>query len=155
EVLRWQPEHLSAYALTLEPATPFGRRPPPELPDEDLQVAQFDALVERATQAGLERYEISNFARPGRRSRHNLGYWRLEDCLGLGPAPHGARGAVRYWTQRSEPRWRSAVLAGGWAIEGWERLSPRQIAAERIVLGLRVTDGVPVAWLERHLGDGG
>ncbi len=151
--LGWAPEHLSAYALTLEPATPFGRRPPAGLPDEDLHVAQFDALVERAARAGLERYEVSNFARPGRRSRHNLGYWRREDYLGLGPGAHGALGAVRYWTQRSEPRWRAAVLAGGWGIESWEQLTERQVAAERIVLGLRVAEGVPVAWLERHLAE--
>ena len=96
EVLAWAPDHLSAYALTLEPATPFGRRPPAGLPDEDLQVAQFETLVERTRHAGLERYEVSNFARPGRRSRHNLGYWRREDYVGLGPGAHGALGAVRY-----------------------------------------------------------
>ena len=124
----WAPDHLSAYALTLEPATPFGRRPPAGIPDEDLQVAQFDALVERAAAAGLARYEISNFARPGRRSRHNLGYWHRADYVGLGPGAHGAFGALRYWTQRSEPRWRAAVLAGSWGIEGWERLSARQVA---------------------------
>ena len=92
--LAWDPDHLSAYALTLEPATPFGRRPPAGLPDEDLQVAQFDTLVERAARAGLERYEVSNFARPGRRSRHNLGYWRRRDYIGLGPGAHGAFGAA-------------------------------------------------------------
>lgn len=153
EALAWAPEHLSAYALTLEPATPFGRRPPTGLPDEDLQVAQFDALVERTARAGLERYEVSNFARPGRRSRHNLGYWRREDYIGLGPGAHGAFGPFRYWTQRSEPRWRAAVLAGGWGIESWERLSERQVAAERIVLGLRLVEGIPVEWLARHLAD--
>jgi oxygen-independent coproporphyrinogen-3 oxidase len=149
--LAWGPDHLSAYALTLEPATPFGRRPPAGLPDEDLQVAQFDALVERAARAGLERYEVSNFARPGRRSRHNLGYWHRRDYLGLGPGAHGGLGAVRYWTRRSEPRWRAAVLGGEWGIESWERLSERQIAGERLVLGLRLADGVPLEWLERHL----
>jgi putative oxygen-independent coproporphyrinogen III oxidase len=153
EVLAWAPEHLSAYVLTLEPATPFGRRPPTGLPDEDLQVAQFDALVERTARAGLERYEVSNFARRGRRSRHNLGYWRREDYIGLGPGAHGAFGPLRYWTQRSEPRWRAAVLAGGWGIQGWERLSERQVAAERIVLGLRLVEGIPVEWLARHLAD--
>ena len=151
EALAWGPDHLSAYALTLEPATPFGRRPPAGLPEEDLQVALFEVLVERAARAGLARYEISNFARPGRRSRHNLGYWHREEYLGLGPGAHGALGAVRYWTQRSEPRWRAAALAGRWAIDGWERLSERQVAAERIVLGLRLAEGIPVQWLERHL----
>jgi putative oxygen-independent coproporphyrinogen III oxidase len=153
-VLAWDPEHLSAYALTLEPATPFGRRPPEGLPDEDLHVAQFDALVERAARAGLERYEISNFAKAGRRSRHNLGYWRRRDYVGVGPGAHGAFGALRYWTQRAEPRWRAAVLAGGWAIEGWERLSARRVAAERLVLGLRLAEGVPRESLERHLAEG-
>ena len=149
--LAWDPDHLSAYALTLEPATPFGRRPPAGLPDEDLQVAQFDALVERAARAGLVRYEISNFAKPGRRSRHNLGYWHRRDYLGLGPGAHGGLGAIRYWTRRSEPRWRAAVLAGEWGIESWERLSARQVAGERLVLGLRLAEGVPLEWLERHL----
>jgi oxygen-independent coproporphyrinogen-3 oxidase len=153
ETLAWGPDHLSAYALTLEPRTPFGRRPPAGLPDEDLQVAQFETLIERTERAGLERYEVSNFARPGRRSRHNLGYWRREDYVGLGPGAHGALGAVRYATQRSEPRWRAAVLAGDWAVESWERLTERQMAAERIVLGLRLADGIPVAWLDEHLAD--
>jgi oxygen-independent coproporphyrinogen-3 oxidase len=154
EALAWAPDHLSAYALTLEAATPFGRRPPAGIPDEDLQVAQFDALVERAAAAGLPRYEISNFAKPGRRSRHNLGYWHRADYVGLGPGAHGAFGALRYWTQRSEPRWRAAALAGAWGIEGWERLSPRQVMAERLVLGLRLADGVPREWLDQHLAAG-
>jgi oxygen-independent coproporphyrinogen-3 oxidase len=149
--LAWAPDHLSAYALTLEPATPFGRHPPAGLPDEDVQVAQFDALLERAGRAGLERYEVSNFAKPGRRSRHNLGYWHRADYLGLGPGAHGALGAIRYWTRRSEPRWRAALLAGDWGIEGWERLTERQVAGERLVLGLRLAEGVPLEWLERHL----
>jgi oxygen-independent coproporphyrinogen-3 oxidase len=152
--LAWDPDHLSAYALTLEPATPFGRRVPAGLPDEDAQVAQFDTLVERAARAGLARYEISNFAKPGRRSRHNLGYWRRRDYLGLGPGAHGALGALRYWTRRSEPRWRAATLAGEWGIDGWERLSARQVAGERLVLGLRLTEGVPLEELEAHCGAG-
>ena len=117
-------------------------------------MAQFETLVERAARAGLARYEISNFARPGRRSRHNLGYWRREDYVGLGPGAHGAVGPIRYWTRRSEPRWRAAALAGSWTLEGWERLSDAQIRAERLVLGLRLADGVPLEWLERHLAAG-
>jgi oxygen-independent coproporphyrinogen-3 oxidase len=151
EVLATGLEHLSAYALTLEPATPFGRRPPAGLPDEDLAVAQFEALCDRAARAGLERYEVSNFARPGHRSRHNLLYWRREDYVGLGPGAHGGLGALRYANERSQTRWRAAVLAGRWPIERWEHLSPRQVAAERIVLGLRLAEGVPRAWVDRHL----
>jgi len=153
EVLAWGPEHLSAYALTLEPATPFGRRAPAGLPDEDLQIALFEALVERTARAGLARYEVSNFARPGYRSRHNLLYWRRADYLGLGPGAHGAIGALRYVNDRSEPRWRRAVLAGDWPIAAVERLTPRQVAGERLVLGLRLAEGVPQEWLDRHLRD--
>jgi oxygen-independent coproporphyrinogen-3 oxidase len=153
EVLGWAPEHLSAYALTLEAATPFGRRPPDGLPDEDLQVALFEALGERTARAGLARYEVSNFARPGFRSRHNLLYWHRQDYLGLGPGAHGGLGAFRYVNERSEPRWRAAVLAGRWPVSGIERLTPRQVAGERLVLGLRLAEGVPPEWLDRHLED--
>lgn len=153
EVLAWEPEHLSAYALTLEPGTAFGRRPLPDLPDEAVQVAQFEALAERTAQAGLERYEISNYARPGCRSRHNLLYWLREEYLGLGPGAHGALGAVRYANLRAHTRYRDVVSGGRWPIERWERLTPRQIRVERIVLGLRLAEGIPRAWLDAHLAD--
>ena len=78
-----------------------------------------------------------------------------QDYSGSAPGAHGALGAIRYWTQRSEPRWRAAVLAGGWGIESWERLSERQVAGERLVLGLRLAEGIPREWLERHLGGPG
>jgi oxygen-independent coproporphyrinogen III oxidase len=151
EVLEWRPEHLSAYALALEPRTLFGRRPPAGLPDEDTVVAQFDDLCERAAGAGLERYEISNFARPGFRSRHNLLYWGREEYLGLGPGAHGALGAARFGNERSEPRYRAALAAGRWPVAWRETLSPAQVRGERIMLGLRLADGIPRGWLEAHL----
>lgn len=150
EVLAWRPEHLSAYALTLEPRTALGRRPPGDLPDETVQIAQFERLVERAAAAGLERYEVSNFARPGRRSRHNLLYWRREEYVGLGPGAHGALGAVRLANLRSQTRYRAAVASGRWPIETSERLTPAQVRGERIVLGLRLAEGIPRPWLEAH-----
>jgi oxygen-independent coproporphyrinogen-3 oxidase len=155
EALAWGPEHLSAYALTLEPGTAFGRRSPADLPDEDTQIAQFERLVERAAAAGLERYEISNFARPGFRSRHNLLYWQREEYLGLGPGAHGALGPVRVANLRSRTRYAAALRAGDWPIERWERLRDDQIAGERLVLGLRLAEGVPRAWLEARLGGPG
>jgi putative oxygen-independent coproporphyrinogen III oxidase len=126
EVLGWAPEHLSAYALTLEPGTAFGRRPPPDLPEEAVTVAQFEVLAERTAAAGLERYEISNFARPGCRSRHNV---------------------------RAHTRYRALLAAGHWPIEWCERLTPQQIRGERIVLGLRLAEGIPRAWLATHLAE--
>ena len=148
EALAWAPEHLSAYALTLEPGTAFGRRPPAALPDEAVVVAQFETLCDRAAAAGLPRYEVSNFARPGHRSRHNLLYWQRADYLGLGPGAHAALGAVRFGNERSHVRYRTALDAGRWPITWSERLTPEQVQGERIVLGLRLADGVPRAWLE-------
>ncbi len=153
EVLAWRPEHLSAYALTLEPGTVFGRRPVADLPDEETQIAQFGCLVERAAAAGFERYEISNFARPGFGSRHNLLYWRREEYLGLGPGAHGAFGGLRYVNLRAHTRYRAALAVERWPVERWERLTPRQVRSERIMLGLRLAEGIPRAWLERHWAD--
>jgi oxygen-independent coproporphyrinogen-3 oxidase len=152
EALAWRPEHLSAYALTLEAGTPFGRRPPAGLPGDDLQVGQFERLLERTAAAGLERYEISNYARPGFRSRHNLLYWRRREYVGLGPGAHGAVGAVRYANVRAHTRHRAACVAERLPLDWWERLGPRQVEGERIVLGLRLAEGVPRAWIEAHLG---
>jgi oxygen-independent coproporphyrinogen-3 oxidase len=152
EVLGWAPDHLSAYALTLEAGTPFGRRPPAGLPDEAVVVAQFETLCERTTAAGFERYEVSNFARPGHRSRHNLLYWQRADYLGLGPGAHAALGPVRFGNERSHVRYRAALDAGRWPITWAERLTPEQVEGERIVLGLRLADGIPRAWLAARRG---
>jgi oxygen-independent coproporphyrinogen-3 oxidase len=151
EALAWGPEHLSAYALTLEPGTAFGRRAPAGLPSDDTQVAQFGQLAARAARAGLERYEISNFARPGFRSRHNLLYWRRADYVGLGPGAHSALGRLRLANLRSRSRYAAALEAGHWPIERWERLRDDQVEGERLVLGLRLVEGVPRAWLEARL----
>src|SRR5262249_49830154 len=146
--LAWQPEHLSAYALTLEPGTPFRRRPPTDLPDEAVVAGQFERLCEATAAAGLERYEISNFARPGFRSRHNLLYWRREEYLGLGPGAHAYLGAVRFGNVRAHTRYRAALAADRWPIAWAERLTPAQARAERVMLGLRLAEGIPLTWLD-------
>jgi oxygen-independent coproporphyrinogen III oxidase len=153
EVLGWEPEHLSAYALTLEPGTLFGRRPPLDLPDDAAHAAQYASLTEHAARAGLRRYEISNFARPGCEARHNLLYWRREEYLGLGPGAHASLGATRFANMRAHTRYRAALAGGRWPIEWWERLTPRQVRHERIVLGLRLADGIPRSWLDAHVAD--
>jgi oxygen-independent coproporphyrinogen III oxidase len=146
-VLAWQPEHLSAYALTLEPGTLFGRRPPTELPDEAVVASQFERLCEATAAAGLARYEISNFARPGFQSRHNLLYWHREEYLGLGPGAHACLGAVRFGNVRAHTRYRAVLADDRWPIAWAERLTPGQIRAERLMLGLRLAEGIPLAWL--------
>jgi oxygen-independent coproporphyrinogen-3 oxidase len=78
------PTHLSHYQLTLEPDTPFAKRPPPDLPDEDAAWAMQQACQARLAEAGYDQYEISAYARAGRRCRHNLVYWTFGDYLGIG-----------------------------------------------------------------------
>ncbi|HEV8677032.1 MAG TPA: radical SAM family heme chaperone HemW [Methylomirabilota bacterium] len=150
EVLGWAPEHLSAYALTLEPGTPFGRRPPADLPDEHVVAAQFERLCDAGAAAGLERYEISNFARPGFRSRHNLLYWHRQEYLGLGPGAHACLGLTRFGNVRAHTRYRALLAAAQWPLGWQERLTPAQVQAERIMLGLRLAEGIPRAWLDTH-----
>lgn len=89
QALALAPPHLSAYHLTLEPNTRFATQPPPGLPDDDGAAAMLDTVVEHCAAAGLLRYEVSAYARPGHACRHNLNYWRYGDYLGLGAGAHG------------------------------------------------------------------
>jgi oxygen-independent coproporphyrinogen-3 oxidase len=86
--LAHDPPHLSVYHLTIEPNTWFAKHPPP-LPDDDLASQMLDRIVELTARSGLQRYEVSAFARPGQRCRHNLNYWHFGDFLGIGAGAHG------------------------------------------------------------------
>jgi oxygen-independent coproporphyrinogen-3 oxidase len=153
-VLDWGPDHVSAYALTLDGGSPWSAGGVAGLPGEDDVVAQYWALARAAAARGYEHYEVSNYARPGRRARHNLGYWRAAEYLAAGPGACGFVGDVRYGNVKPLARWRAAVDAGTLPVETSERLTPRQRLAERLILGLRTSDGVPAAWLaERAAGD--
>lgn len=88
QALAFEPPHLSLYHLTMEPNTVFGSRPPPNLPDEDTAFDMLDHLIERTESAGLQRYEVSAYARPGHHCEHNLNYWRFGDYLGIGAGAH-------------------------------------------------------------------
>jgi putative oxygen-independent coproporphyrinogen III oxidase len=146
-VLAWDPDHVSAYALTLDGGSPWGAGGVENLPAEDDVVAQYWALTRAAAARGFEHYEISNYARPGHRARHNLGYWRAGEYLAAGPGACGFVGDVRYGNIKPLTRWRAAVDAGTLPVETSERLTPRQRLAERLILGLRTSDGVPAARL--------
>ena len=192
--LGWGPDHLSAYALTLDEGslwhsgavrTPAGRAagrrgagappseaseiqdraagprgagaPPSEasegpiiLPPEDTVTAQYTRLTELAAEAGFEHYEVSNYARPGHRSTHNQIYWRAEEYLGLGPGACGFLGDVRYGNVKPVERYGAMVAAGEPPVGTHETLTPRQRLAERLILGLRLGDGVPAAWLDER-----
>jgi putative oxygen-independent coproporphyrinogen III oxidase len=126
-------EHLSYYQLTLEPNTPFHRSPPP-LPDDDLCADMQEQGVERLAAAGYAQYEVSAYAQPGRRCRHNLTYWTFGDYLGIGAGAHGkltdpATGRVERTAKRRRP---DAYLAS--ARDGQFHGSRRALAADDLVL---------------------
>ncbi len=139
EILALAPEHISAYSLIVEPDTPFfeaGDTLP--LPDEDTLCDMSAQLLDRLRDADYERYEISNFARNGKHSRHNLHYWNMDDYLGFGPAAHSLMGGVRTGHSRDL----AAYLAGDDTVEPEETLDDRTARDEYVMLRLRLCDGV-------------
>jgi oxygen-independent coproporphyrinogen-3 oxidase len=116
-------------------------------------VAQYWSLTRTARAHGYEHYEISNYARPGFRSRHNETYWRAAEYLGCGPGACGFLGGVRYANVKPVPRYSEALENGRLPIESSERLTPRQRLAERLFLGLRTSEGVPIGWLAERVQD--
>ncbi len=145
EALALAPDHVSAYLLTLEPRVPMARRLDrlgPPLPDGEEARELYEILRERMRQAGLEQYEISNFARPGRESRHNQNYWTRGDYLGLGPSAHSHRRGIRWHNPASMPRWGRAIRQGDLPREDIEAVSGSDVAAEWVFLGLRRCEGI-------------
>jgi oxygen-independent coproporphyrinogen III oxidase len=153
-ILDWQPDHLSAYGLTLDAGSLWGASRVAGLPPEDDVVAQYWALARAAGARGFEHYEISNYARPGFRSRHNLTYWRAAEYLAAGPGGCGYVGNVRYANVKPLARYCATLEQGMLPVDTFEDLTPAQRAAERLILGLRTSDGVPAAWVaERAVDD--
>jgi oxygen-independent coproporphyrinogen-3 oxidase len=148
--LGWEPDHLSAYALTLDEGSLWNSAGVTRLPAEETVTAQYGRLTELAAEAGFEHYEVSNYARPGHRSTHNQIYWRAEEYLGLGPGACGFLGDVRYGNVKPVERYGALVAAGVPPVATHETLTPRQRMAERLILGLRLGDGVPAAWLNER-----
>jgi len=156
--LGWAPDHLSAYALTLDEGSLWNAAASAGraggrivLPPEETVTAQYSRLVQLAAEADFEHYEISNYARPGHRSAHNQIYWHAEEYLGLGPGACGFLGDVRYGNVKPVERYGAMVAAGEAPVDTHETLTPRQRLAERLILGLRLGDGVPSAWLEERV----
>lgn len=145
EALSFSPEHLSCYLLKLEPGTPlYERQSALALPGEDEQTAQYELLCERLGNAGYEHYEISNFARGGMRSRHNLKYWRGADYLGLGAGAHSLMCGRRFAYPRDVGAYTALAHAGMTLPVGAEERTPHDIAEELIMTGLRTSDGICV-----------
>ena len=153
-VLGWRPDHLSAYALTLDEGSLWHATGVTRVPPEDTVTAQYARVAQLAAAAGFEHYEVSNYARPGHRSTHNQIYWRAEEYLGLGPGACGFLGDVRYGNVKAVERYGAMVGAGVPPVAAHETLTARQRLAERLILGLRLSDGVPAATLEERLALG-
>jgi putative oxygen-independent coproporphyrinogen III oxidase len=139
------PEHLSAYALTIEPATRFGRLVAAGRmaePAEDDLADRYDTACAALAGAGYAHYEVSNWARPTHASRHNLTYWRRGRYLGLGAGAHEFDGTTRRWNVAGVPAYLEAVNGHRRPTEGQERLDPDQARFEALALRLRTVDGL-------------
>ena len=148
--LALEPDHLSLYGLTVEPATPLARwtaRGEVTPVDEDRYAAEFLAAHETLEASGYEHYEVSNYSRPGRRARHNSAYWRRAPFLGFGPSAHSGWGTHREWNIREWAAWQRAVASGGDPVAGRESLPVPAVELEELYLGLRTNDGLPAGRL--------
>ncbi len=152
QALALGPDHLSLYGLTVEQGTPLARwtaRGEVAPVDEDRYAEEFLAADRALRAAGYEHYEVSNYARPGHRARHNSAYWRRAPFLGLGPSAHSGWGRTREWNQREWAAYQRAVGQGGDWSAGREELDDPAVALEELYLGLRTVDGVPAGRLGR------
>lgn len=136
--------HISSYLLKIEPNTVFGKRPPDGLPDDDAAADFYLAAVDRLAARGFVQYEISNFARPGFESRHNLIYWECQDYLGLGPAAHSCMGRKRF----STPPRTADFLARPAVYEPQGECT----AEDYIMLQLRLAHGLSLSALRAQWG---
>ena len=153
--LGFQPPHLSAYHLTLEPNTPFGHTAPPNLPDDDLAADMQLAIEARLSEAGMQHYETSAYAKLGHVSRHNLNYWQFGDYLGIGAGAHAKLSfhdrIVRQMRVKHPQQYMDAVQAGA-HIADTRTLTRDDLPFEFMMNALRLNEGVPAALFEARTG---
>lgn len=145
QCLTLNPQHLSCYGLKLDPATPMGRENP-VLPDDDTQADTYLAMCRLLGRNGFEHYEISNFAKPGFRSRHNFKYWDLSDYLGLGPGAHSFLNGRRFAFARDI----RAYISGESIPQDEEEVSDFRRQGEYLMVRLRTSDGADMHDLENR-----
>jgi oxygen-independent coproporphyrinogen-3 oxidase len=141
------PQHVSAYALTIEPATPLGRRVAQgraSAPDDDDQADKYAIADDTLRGAGFAWYEVSNWAWPGHECAHNRCYWDGSEYVGIGCAAHGYTGGERWWNVRTPERYIERIERGEGARSGAERLAPDAAAEEAFALALRTRSGARV-----------
>jgi oxygen-independent coproporphyrinogen-3 oxidase len=149
------PTHVSQYQLTLEPGTPFAKHAPPGLPDDDLVLEMQQASEERLAAAGYEQYEVSAYARPGRRCRHNLVYWRFDDYLGIGAGAHGKvsiDGRVERTVRVRHPAGYLAAPTAAARLAARRVVSAAELPFEYCLNTLRLADGFTADEFEAKTG---
>ena len=154
-VLDFGTSHLSLYQLTIEPGTRFEtmvRRGDFTPLDDDAAADLFGLTQQLTSDAGIPAYEISNHARPGQESRHNLTYWRYRDYVGIGPGAHGRRGGFATLRHKKPENWLAAVEARGSGCQSEVAISPSEQACEALLMGLRLTEGLDLTALSLRLG---
>ena len=152
-------DHLSLYQLTIEEGTPFYMRHGRgefAIPDNDIGGELYEATQEIMNAAGLPAYEVSNHARPGQESLHNLTYWRYGDYVGIGPGAHGRLllNGVKQATRghRAPDIWLSKIVAQGHGAHPFEMVAPDQRFTEALMMGLRLREGVALSDLSKEPG---
>lgn len=153
--LSFAPPHLSIYHLTIEPNTRFAVQRPAGLPDDDLASDMLDLLVERTAATGLQRYEVSAFAQPGHRCKHNLNYWQFGDYLGIGAGAHGKLSyphrVVRQVRWREPMSYIEQALAGS-AMSNDDEVPRKQLPFEFMLNALRLREGFALADFSARTG---
>lgn len=145
-VVALRPDHVSAYGLTVEPGTPLADAPD-RYPEDDIQADMYEVADISLSNAGLDNYEISNWARPGFECRHNLLYWNQGDYRGFGSAAHSHEQGRRWWNVRTPDRYIDLVRSGGSAESAHEVLNDEARRLEALQLAIRMHDGVPITAL--------
>jgi putative oxygen-independent coproporphyrinogen III oxidase len=147
--------HLSLYQLTIEPGTRFEtmvRQREFEPLDDERAADLFELTRALTSSAGMPAYEVSNHARPGEESRHNLTYWRYQDYCGIGPGAHGRRLGMATVRHRKPENWLSAIARNGHGVAEERPLGTREKASEAMLMGLRLAEGVDLAELAARFG---
>jgi oxygen-independent coproporphyrinogen III oxidase len=153
-VISLEPAHISCYALTVEPKTALFEmiKTKKSVPvDPEKQASQFLTGIQQLEAAGFEHYEISSFARPGKRSRHNSSYWQSKRYLGLGPSAHSFDGISRQWNISNNALYIKSLMAGDLSFES-ENLLPKDLLNEYIMTSLRTTEGLDLQHVTERFG---
>ncbi len=152
QALALEPDHVSAYALTIEPGTALGaavRRGTLPMPTDDDEADKYELVDERLHTAGFGWYEISNWARsPDRQCRHNLAYWRGENWWGIGPGAHSHVGGTRWWNVKHPAAYADRLHSARSPAHSREVLSSEQRHDEQVLLGIRLAEGLSLDALD-------